>query len=422
MRALCISATGSNQGKTILTTALLYYFKDSVRPFKIGPDYIDPQFHQQVCFTPSINLDTYMMNKKQVRWMFNQYSDKKISICEGVMGFYDGLNKGCSAYDVSKLLKIPTILLLDGSGSYITVSAVLKGLKTYKKKNTIKAVVLNKISSYNHYMLIKNQIEKDFDDISVVGWIKKDLECLNDTHLGLDLDDKRKIEFISIEVLKHIDIKKIKQISKIKKQKNKNYPFKKIKKQNKKLAIVSDENFSFLYWDNYIFLKQLFHEVVIIDSTKDEPIPSNCHSVYICGGYVETNEAYNKIKNSENFKNSLILHSKTKKIYAECAGLLYLGNSVDDKKMSGIIDIDFILNDRFVRLGYYINQQNIKGHSFHYTAPVNYSNGFDILSKSKGAKGSVGSWCSKNKNAMGTYLHIMFRNNTKLIKKYLIGE
>jgi cobyrinic acid a,c-diamide synthase len=168
IKSLCISATASNQGKTLLTTALLYHYRDSVRPFKIGPDFVDPQFHEFICGTPSINLDTFIMNHKQVKWMFQHYSDKNISILEGVMGFYDGMDRGCSAYDVSKLLDTPTILLLDGSSSYITVSAILYGLVNYRD-NSIKAVVLNRLSSENHFELIKKQIEADFENIVVVG-------------------------------------------------------------------------------------------------------------------------------------------------------------------------------------------------------------------------------------------------------------
>ena len=207
MKAICISAISSNQGKTLLTTALLHYFKKSVRAYKIGPDYIDPQFHEAICLRPSINLDTFLMNEKQVNWIFNKYNDQNISIIEGVMGFYDGMDKGSSAYDLTKLLKIPTLLLLDASGSYITISAVLKGLKTYKNDNTIKAVVLNKISSLSHYELIKNQIEKDFDDVFVLGWIKKDLLTLKNTHLGLDLVNAniKKLEKQSEENLKAIN-------------------------------------------------------------------------------------------------------------------------------------------------------------------------------------------------------------------------
>ena len=55
MKAICISAISSNQGKTLLTTALLHYFRKSVRAYKIGPDYIDPQFHEAICSRPSIN-------------------------------------------------------------------------------------------------------------------------------------------------------------------------------------------------------------------------------------------------------------------------------------------------------------------------------------------------------------------------------
>jgi len=414
---LCISATASNQGKTILTTALLYHFRKSVRPYKIGPDYIDPQFHKKVCNTNSVNLDSFIMTEEQVKWIYNRYNNKNISILEGVMGFYDGENKGCSAYSVSKLLKIPTILVLDASGSYITISAVLKGLLTYKGDNTIKAIVLNNVSSQMHFELIKNQINSDHKNIKVLGWIQKKLKSLSDTHLGLDLKDMNKIKDISIEVLEHIDLKLLKSLNSKNNIKIKKYPFKRIDKINKNLVIVTDENFSFLYYDNLIFLKEIFKKTTIIDSTKNQKIPKNTDIVYICGGYVETNTSYKKVKNSNKFKRSLIKHSKDKIVYAECAGLLYLGNKVDEKKMSGILDIDFTLDTRFNRLGYYYNKDGVKGHSFHYTKPIDTTNAIDILSKKENSIGKPGSWESKNKKVFGTYLHTMFRNNIELLKK-----
>ncbi len=428
MNALCISAIASNSGKTILTTALLYHFKKSVRAFKIGPDYIDPQFHEIVCKRASINLDTFIMNEKQVVYIYKKYANEDISILEGVMGFYDGRDKGCSAYDVSKLLNIPTILLLDGSGSYITISAVLKGLKTYTDDNTIKAVVLNKLSSSMHYELIKKQILSDFDDIEVLGWIKKDLVVLKETHLGLDLADAKEeiLENISKEVLAHIDLEKLKKVSFYensarkeetqKKTEEETYPFPKINKVNKKISIIKDENFSFIYHDNIEFLKEMFEEVEFINACKDEEISENSDVVYIPGGYVETTKAYERIKNSKKFKNSLLRHAKNKHIYAECAGLLYLGNSVDDKIMTGILNVNFTLKDKRSRLGYYYCTNNIKGHSFHYTQALEFENGFEILSKKPRGTGQIGSW--KNNKIYGTYLHTMFRNNMNILKDY----
>ena len=417
MLNFCVSATSSNSGKTILTTALLYHYKNSVRPFKIGPDFIDPQFHKKVCGSDSINLDTFMMDKSQVKWLYAKYSDKEVSICEGVMGFYDGEDKGCSTYSVSKLLEIPVILILDCKGSYITISAILQGLKGYRDDNTIKGVVLNHINSSSHYELIKNIIESDHQDIKVLGWIKKDLSSLQSRHLGLDLKELFKIDEVSKAVLENIDISLLESIAKRdKRAESKGYPFEKIKMREKHLAVVYDENFSFLYADNLEFFKEVFKKVSIIDATKDEEIPKSCDVVFICGGYVESDSAYAKIKHSKKFKNSLILHAKTKKIYGECAGFLYLGKMVDDKEMSAILDVEFSLEKRFQRLGYYYNEDGIKGHAFHYTKIKDEGKCFDLLSKTKNGSGKFGS-CRDDKNLVfGTYLHTMFRVNPTLLQ------
>jgi len=403
----CISAISSNSGKTVLTSALLYYFRDKVRAYKIGPDFIDPQFHKVVSGDWSVNLDGFMLKPQQVEWIFKTYQ-KEINILEGVMGYYDGMDKGASTYDITKLLRVPTILVLDGSGSYITVSAVLKGLKEYRKDSTIKAVILNKLSSKSHYELIKKQIESDFDDIVVLGWIKKGLESLKDTHLGLDLEDLGKIEEISKEVLENIELEKFEKVFISKKIQIRKYPFKKQEKRDEKLAIVYDKNFSFLYYDNLRYLKEIFSEVILVDSTKDEVIPKDADMVYIVGGYVETDEAYKRVKDSLKFKNSLIDFAKSDgRIYAECAGLLYLGRNVDEKKMSGILPIEFEMQKRFVRLGYYENESGVRGHAFHYSKPKSLDGWFEKLLKNK--KGEFGSY--RYKNIYGTYLHRFLRGS-----------
>jgi len=398
----------------------LYHYRDSVRPYKIGPDFIDPLFHQKICNTPSINLDTCIMNKEQVKWVFNKYSDKNISILEGVMGFYDGMDKGSSAYDVTKLLNVPTILLLDASGSYITLSAIIKGLKEYRDDNTIKAVVFNHVSSQGHYELIKNQIEKDFDDIFCLGWIQNKLKSLESTHLGLDLKDNNKeaLEKISSEVLKNIDLNKLEKIVEYEKIEIKEYPFEEIKKIDKHIVVVNDKNFSFLYHDNLQFLKEQFSKVTLVDSVNDEEIPSDCDSVFICGGYIETDEAYDRYKNSKNFQNSLLKHSKSKKVYGECAGLILLGNKVDDKKMLGLLDLDFTLSKRFVRMGYYDNDLEITGHAFHYTTIENPPKGEFTLYKKKNQYETYAAF--KNNNIFGTYLHTMLRANFTKLMNYLV--
>jgi len=414
-KTLVVSGIASNQGKTLLTMALLHHFKSRVRPFKIGPDFIDPQFHEKVASCPCVNLDGFMMNESQLQWLFKRYSDKEVSICEGVMGFYDGMDKNSSAYDVAKILKIPTLLILDASGSYITISAVINGMLNFREENTIKAVVLNKISSQMHFELVKKYIDLECKGVVVVGWIKGDLPTLSSVHLGLNLKELelKELKKISEDVLMHIDTKLLESVMDVGIEEVQEYPFRPIVKKDEKCVLVKDKNFSFIYHDNIEYLHEVYKEVLIIDSTKDEIVPKDTDIVIIGGGYVETQESYERVRNSHKFRNSLIAHAnKNKKIYAECAGLIYLGKSIDEKEMSGILDIEFKLGKKRTRLGYYYGEdyetkELTKGHAFHYSFVSGGIGGNIGLFKSNKNSMSDGGW--KKGKVVGTYLHTMWR-------------
>jgi cobyrinic acid a,c-diamide synthase len=412
-KALLISAIASNQGKTIFSMALLHYYKKRVRPFKCGPDFIDPQFHQKISEVASVNLDNFMMSTKQVQWIYQRYFDKDIAIVEGVMGYYDGMDKGSSAYDISKILDIPSLLVLDAGGSYITISAIIKGICEFREDSTIKAVVLNKISSKTHYELVKKHIEKELPDIKVCGWIQKGLKTLSSIHLGLDLKEleTKDIERLSDEVLKYIDLDLLESVMDVEVYKVDEYPFKKVEKKDALCVLIKDKNFSFVYHDNIEYLKEIYSELIIIDSTKDEKVPDSADIVIIPGGYVETDEAYKRIENSNKFRDSLKKHAKTKKIYAECAGLVYLGESCDNKKMCALLPVSFELENKRQRLGYYIskdkNNNEIKGHAFHYTKIIKAPPTKIKLYKSNEKNSKDGGYIKDN--IFATYLHTMWR-------------
>ena len=411
--SLCIASCSSGRGKTVLSSALMYRFRDIVRAFKIGPDFIDPRFHARLCGRASVNLDSFIMNEEQLKRLFVDNS-AKLNLIEGAMGFYDGEDRGCSTHSVTAALRVPVVLLMDASGSYITLSALLKGMREYRRGNMIKAVVLNRVSSASHYERIASILAREHPDIELLGWIGRELPSLHSTHLGLDMGDISLMQSIASQVLEHIDMDALLSIAKsaqIAEPETQN-PFPAHDIGGKKAVLVHDENFSFLYHDNYLFLKESFGEVQIVSAVKDEEIDPRSDLVLLCGGYVESEEAYARIAGSKRFADSLRSYLQGGgRVYAECAGLLYLSERVDDKRMSGILPLAFHMEKRFQRLGYYYDESGTKGHAFHYPRPDEASlcKACGRLSKEPRGEGSGGVWCAYEGRLRATYLHTMFR-------------
>ena len=98
--SLIIAGERSGVGKTTVTLALLSFLcrqqKLSVQSFKVGPDYIDPMFHQYVTGYPCRNLDPVLTSETYVQQCFNHHAAQcEYALIEGVMGLFDGIgNKG----------------------------------------------------------------------------------------------------------------------------------------------------------------------------------------------------------------------------------------------------------------------------------------------------------------------------------------
>lgn len=122
MAGVMIAAPKSGSGKTMITCGLLKLLDRrgwNPAPFKCGPDYIDGLFHNQVLGLESGNLDSFFEEPDHMREKISHITPGCFVVAEGVMGYFDGLGgisvKG-SSWEISQILELPVILVVDAKG------------------------------------------------------------------------------------------------------------------------------------------------------------------------------------------------------------------------------------------------------------------------------------------------------------------
>ena len=95
-RIIVVAGVASGVGKTTVTLGLLEAFRRrgiAVQGFKVGPDFIDPGFHEVVTGRGSYNLDGWMCGREHVLATVARHAaDVDLAIVEGVMGCFDGFD------------------------------------------------------------------------------------------------------------------------------------------------------------------------------------------------------------------------------------------------------------------------------------------------------------------------------------------
>ena len=217
-----IAAPHSGAGKTCLTMGLLRALSRRqivIRSAKIGPDYIDPQFHQIASGQPSINIDGWAMREAGLKALANQLmAEAELTIFEGVMGLHDGAIKpGVSGHgataDVAKALGLPVVLVVDCAGMGRSVAALVKGFQIYDETIQLAGVILNKLGSPAHFNMMKTAL----DDIGVpvYGAVPRHHDMsLPARHLGLvqasEIEGvERQIEGIADLLEEHLSLDKL---------------------------------------------------------------------------------------------------------------------------------------------------------------------------------------------------------------------
>lgn len=384
-----VAAPASGSGKTVMTCALLAALERrglSPCAFKCGPDYIDPMFHRAVLGVESHNLDLFLSDAETVRRLFSRGSaGHGAAVCEGVMGFYDGV--GCSdrasAWHIANTLEIPVILAVRPKGTSLTLAAQIRGLCAFRKPSRIAGILLNDCAPALCRTLAP-MLERE-TGLPVLGSLPRlEQAAFQSRHLGLQTaeeiaDLKERIQILSETLEAHSDIDRLLELCA---GTDETPVFSALQKSpGVPIAVARDEAFCFIYTETLEALRTAGGEPVFFSPLRDGRLPDNACGLCLPGGYP-------KLYAAALSQNGAMLQAIAAAVkdglptVAECGGFLYLGRTLEDIEghvwpMAGVLPGAGYRVKRLVRFGYthlraeedsllFRAGEKILAHEFHY--------------------------------------------------------
>ena len=360
-----LAAPRSGSGKTTMTCALLMALKRrgcAPCAFKSGPDYIDPMFHRAVLGVESRNLDLFFSAPETVRTLYARgAAGHGAAVCEGAMGFYDGLggvSDRASAWHLADTLDLPVLLVVEPKGQSLTLAAELNGLVNFRTPSHIAGILLNNCTARMHALLAP-MLEKE-TGLPVLGFLPKLPEAvIGSRHLGLytaaEVENlQQKLALLADAAEEHIDWPRLLALC------EKEPPALPVQPEmppaRVRIAVAQDEAFCFTYAETLEAFRDAGAEVVFFSPLRDTALPENIGGLYLPGGYPELHAR-------ELSENTSLLREIKQKIEsglptaAECGGFLYLGQSLTDAEgqswpMAGVLPGEAKDAGRLVRFGY----------------------------------------------------------------------
>ncbi len=421
---MVIAAPHSNSGKTILTLGLIRAFGEkglAVAPAKTGPDYIDTAFLSAVAHAEAINLDPWAMSGDRLGASASaQAVDTDLMLVEGVMGLFDGAADGSgSTGDLAAILGLPVILVVDASHQSQSIGALVSGFVNWRKNVRIGGIVLNKVGSDRHLLLLKNALAQT--GIPVVGALPriKDLQVPG-RHLGLVLPGEiGRFEALASEagklVATHCDLDAILDLA---------TPVERTPRRcslaplGQHIAIAKDAAFAFIYQHWLNDWRAQGAQISFFSPLGDQGPDESADAIFLPGGYPELHGEV--LAGASGFIAGMHrAQSRGKLIYGECGGYMVLGQSLTDQqgvthKMAGLLPHDTFMDRPRLVLGYRnLNHaaglpwpRALRGHEFHYSSSGDH-NARPLFTASDALGNELDPMGAVVGRVMGAYAHVI---------------
>ena len=430
-----IAGTHSGVGKTTVATGLMAALTArgvKVASAKVGPDFIDPGYHALATGRPARNLDAWMCGVDAIGPLAGRAgSDADVLVIEGVMGLFDGAGDGTpsSTADIARILDAPVVLVIDASSMSQSVAAIVHGFATLDPDVRVAGVVLNRVGSPGHELLLRAALGPvGMPILGVLG--RDDTFSWRDRHLGLVPVAERpdavrgSLRSLTAAIDRSCDLDAVMRLASTAPALRVGAPRLPEAVGRACVALAAGPAFSFTYQDNLDSLAAAGAELVPFDPCLDERLPEGCTGLVAGGGFPEVYAGALADNGAllADVRDRII--SGGLAVWAECGGLLWLADRLDGRPMAGVVATEGEMTQRLT-LGYRAavtcsatplgpTGTVLRGHEFHYstTSPAG-----DALSLTGRHGASTGGFASPS--MLASYLHMHLGNTPELAAAFV---
>ena len=404
---LVIAGTGSGIGKTSLALGLVRSLTREglrVQTFKVGPDFLDPTYLARASGRTCYNLDAWMSSPDYVRQLFTRASaGADLAVIEGVMGLFDGASPTAiegSTAEIARLLAAPVVLVVGVHGVARSLAATVKGFAEFEPGVCVAGVIANQAGSPRHKAWLADALAGAALPPLLGAVPRGALPPLQSRHLGLVTADhgglnEQTLDLLADACVQHLDLKTLLKLAREAMPLHSSAlaePVVPAPMAQVRLGIARDDAFHFYYPDNLEAFQRGGATLVPFSPLTDAALPEELDGLYLGGGYPELHAA----RLSANTAMLAALGrfaAAGRAIYAECGGLMYLGNSLQTLDgarfpLAGVLPIDTLMCKSLKTLGYAevalasdslwgSTGQTCRGHEFHYSTIVADGRGCD---------------------------------------------
>jgi len=391
-KGLVVAGLGGGSGKSVVAVGLAAAFAGQgrqVAPFKKGPDYIDAGWLSLAAGYPCYNLDPYLMTPEALDHSFRTHvQGRELAIIEGNRGLYDGVDaEGTfSTAELAKALGLPVLLVVDCTKTTRTVAALVLGCQHFDSGVKIGGVILNRVGTSRHEALVRQAVEQ-YTGIPVLGAMPRSKEdAFPQRHLGVTpcpehAGAEAAVRALADKAMRYLDLAGIeKMMAACASEPEAPRPDLQEENEPVRIGILRDAAFQFYYAENLEALIRRGARLVEINALTARELP-RLDGLYIGGGFPETSAQ--ALSANASFRASVKSAAEAGlPIYAECGGLIYLGESMvladEVFPLVGLFPVRFGLRKKPQAHGYtvlkaegrnpyYPAGTEIKGHEFRYS-------------------------------------------------------